>query len=613
LQTSEVIDESKAVVDCLILIGTKDGFQQHLDWAGSQVLFKLLGYSEEEPKAKKPKFSVGFAQDVQLLYSILAGLQPSLDAGISAECYIARSEGSKEPLKVVLGVLPASVSRHNSPGQPHAITSLLKKHMRLKDVTVILPLCTSSDHLLSVACAIARIGGSLMYNRKTGSGIPVDTGAISINEMIDPSVPEVRVLFPHAIDMTMQQRFAQLSTGIQLTRRLVDQPCNELHTKAFTEQALDLIQGIDHVTSRVIKGEELKKQGFGGLYNVGKAAAHPPALVILSYEPPSTKGKKSTVFVGKGIVFDTGGTQIKTKTGMPGMKRDMYVTEWIDWAYSFFLFVLSCLLNANQPLFSYVLFYSPSTTRGGAAAILSAFVSLVRSGTVQKQPLHAVLCLAENSVASNAMRPDDVITLHSGRTVEVNNTDAEGRLVLSDGCSSAITFLNPKVIIDMATLTGAQGVATGKYFGAIYSNDEQLEKIAVEAGKLSGDLCHPLPYAPEFFRPEFASAVAGTLQCAVYFYFGYYYYYFLSLILQCFYYYYYLFFFLDMKNSVADRANAQVSCAGQFIGNHMGSFLDNGGQWMHIDMAYCVSGKDERATGYGVALLYSIVQKLESM
>jgi probable aminopeptidase NPEPL1 len=68
-----------------------------------------------------------------------------------------------------------------------------------------------------------------------------------------------------------------------------------------------------------------------------------------------------------------------------------------------------------------------------------------------------------------------------------------------------------------------------------------------------------------------------------------------------------------MKNSVADRSNAAVSCAGQFIGNHMGSFLDNGGQWLHIDMAYCVSGKDERATGYGVALLHSIVQKLESM
>lgn len=141
--------------------------------------------------------------------------------------------------------------------------------------------------------------------------------------------------------------------------------------------------------------------------------------------------------------------------------------------------------------------------------MLSAFVTLASSGTVSNRPLHAVLCLAENSVASHAMRPDDVITLHSGKTVEVNNTDAEGRLVLSDGVSSAIQYLNPQVIIDMATLTGAQGVATGKYFGAIYTNNEELEKLTVEAGRESGDLCHPMPYAPEFFRPEFTSAVAG--------------------------------------------------------------------------------------------------------
>ena len=161
------------------------------------------------------------------------------------------------------------------------------------------------------------------------------------------------------------------------------------------EQALELIRGMEHVSSKVIVGEELDKQGYGGLYNVGKAGPHPPALVVLSYEPPSAKGNKSTVFVGKGIVFDTGGTQIKTKAGMPGMKRDM----------------------------------------GGAASVLGAFLCLARSGTVHNRPLHAVLCLAENSVTSHAMRPDDVITMHSGKSVEVNNTDAEGRLVLSDGVS----------------------------------------------------------------------------------------------------------------------------------------------------------------------------------
>ena len=185
---------------------------------------------------------------------------------------------------------------------------------------------------------------------------------------------------------------------------------------------------------------------------------------------------------------------------------------------------------------------------GGAAAILSAFFASVRSDAVRNCPLHAVLCLAENAISPAALRPDDVIKLYSGKTVEINNTDAEGRLVLADGVASAAKNMNPKIIIDMATLTGAQGIATGKHFAALYCSHEGLESLAVEAGQESGDLCHPLPYAPEFFYKEFKSSMA------------------------------------DMKNSVADRSNAQTSCAGEFIRSHLGDFLEKGGSWLHIDM-----------------------------
>ncbi|CAJ1947363.1 unnamed protein product [Cylindrotheca closterium] len=528
-------------IDSLILIGTKAGYEKHFDWACNSILEKILSNSKgnSKPKSKKQK-TEGSAAAQELLRTLLSGLNPSPDSGNATECYFPKSDGNGPPLRVVLGVLPSVVSRHNSPGQPYAVTSLLKKTIRFKDVTVVAPLCESKDHWFSVACAIARVGGPFLYNSKTSSSS--SNGAIAKNKIdfqtdLSQSDKAVKVVFTESIDATTQQKFALLALGIQLSRRLVDEPPNELHTTAFMEQALGLIRGMEHVSSKVIQGEELDKQGYGGMYNVGKAGPHPPALVILSYEPPAAKGKKSTVMVGKGVVFDTGGTQIKTKAGMPGMKRDM----------------------------------------GGAASVLASFLSLVMSGAVQNQPLHAILCLAENSVASHAMRPDDVISMHSGKSVEINNTDAEGRLVLSDGVSHAFQYLSPQVIIDMATLTGAQGVATGKYFGALYCNDEELEQIAVKAGKSSGDLCHPMPYAPEFFRPEYSSAVA------------------------------------DMKNSVADRANAQVSCAGQFIANHMGSFLEDGGKWVHIDMAYCVfDKKDERATGYGVGLLYSIVQSIES-
>ncbi|XP_026316541.1 probable aminopeptidase NPEPL1 isoform X2 [Hyposmocoma kahamanoa] len=198
----------------------------------------------------------------------------------------------------------------------------------------------------------------------------------------------------------------------------------------------------------------------------------------------------------------------------------------------------------------------------GAAGVLAAFGVMVRARPTLN--LHAVLCLAENAVGPKATRPDDIHKLYSGRTVEINNTDAEGRLVLSDGVVYAHRDLKADTIVDMATLTGAQAVATGKYHAAIVSNTSRLEALCTVAGLRSGDLVHPLPYTPELHFSEFSSSVA------------------------------------DMTNSVADRNNAQPSCAGLFILAHLG--FDFPGSWLHIDMA-APAGVGDRATGYGVALL----------
>src|SRR5690606_14507924 len=180
-----------------------------------------------------------------------------------------------------------------------------------------------------------------------------------------------------------------------------------------------------------IQGEELERRGFGGLWNVGKTAEEKPALVILRYEP---KGATQHVaWVGKGIVYDTGGLSIKTRGNMAGMKCDM----------------------------------------GGAAAVMGAFVA-----AMEQKPnvaITALLCLAENAVGPSAYRPDDIITLYSGKTVEINNTDAEGRLVLGDGVAYASKHLSPDVIVDLATLTGAQLIATGKRHASIVCNDPELE------------------------------------------------------------------------------------------------------------------------------------------
>ncbi|XP_072948235.1 probable aminopeptidase NPEPL1 isoform X1 [Epargyreus clarus] len=297
-------------------------------------------------------------------------------------------------------------------------------------------------------------------------------------------------------------------------------PANLMDVDAFIEEACKVAKELDIAEPTIIRGEELKERGMGGIYGVGKAAARPPALVALSYSAPGAT--ETVAWVGKGIVYDTGGLSIKARSSMVGMKGDC----------------------------------------GGAAAVLAAFSAIVKAKPTIN--LHAVLCLAENAVGPNSTRPDDIHQLYSGRTVEINNTDAEGRLVLSDGVVYAYRDLKADTIVDMATLTGAQGTATGKYHAAVVSNNERLERRCVAAGRVSGDLAHALPFAPELHFAEFSSVVA------------------------------------DMKNSVADRNNAQPSCAGLFVLAHLG--FDFPGRWLHIDMAspaHC----GERATGYGVALL----------
>ena len=232
--------------------------------------------------------------------------------------------------------------------------------------------------------------------------------------------------------------------------------------------------------------------------------------------------------VGKGVTFDTGGLHLKGRGSMEGMKCDM----------------------------------------GGAAAVFGAFRVLADSGVPMQVSL--LLCLAENAIGPASYKPDDILTLHSGKTVEINNTDAEGRLLLADGLSWAARSLGATVLFNAATLTGAQLVATGANHAAVVSNDADLEELLVEAGRASGDLVHPLPFAPEFYQAEFKSPVA------------------------------------DMRNSVKNRANAQSSCAAQFLWSHID---DTDVRWGHVDLAG-PAWQGDRGTGYGVSLLTEAVRRL---
>lgn len=210
--------------------------------------------------------------------------------------------------------------------------------------------CDKRD-LFASACAVARAFS--LYSRKSGGADDVvwanvefilfENDTISLNALTESDVA--------CLDAT--------ANGIRCAARIVDMPCNEMNVTHFIEEVQKVANDLGKVPT-IIRGEELNERGFGGIYGVGKAAAVPPALVVLAHEPVGAT--ESYAWVGKGIVYDTGGLSIKAKTSMPGMKRDC----------------------------------------GGAAAILGAFHAIVKAGF--NQTLYAVFCLAENAVGPNSTR-----------------------------------------------------------------------------------------------------------------------------------------------------------------------------------------------------------------
>lgn len=481
--------------------------------------------SKTDPQ-QKPVLFIGQVKHLTLLKydDVKCKLEPRVSEEVFTSAVASLHPSPTDTCSLYLNLatvaaLPVKCSRHNTPSRAHAIARLVRTCSVGVDESIVV-VCERSDVYAS-ACAVARAFPT--YNRKTSQSSNTATH-VSVEFIVMPSLNSSNGDDGIHSELTPEElgSLQHAALGIRLAARIVDAPCNEMNVDHFLEEIKSVGASLN-LTPTIIRGEELQEHGMGGIYGVGKAASVPPALAVLSYTP---LGAHATVaWVGKGIVYDTGGLSIKAKTSMPGMKRDC----------------------------------------GGAAGILGAFYAAVKANFTQN--LHAVFCLAENAVGPNATRPDDVHTLYSGCTVEINNTDAEGRLVLSDGVVYAHRDLKANIILDMATLTGAQGVATGKYHAAILTNNGDWEENCVQAGLVSGDLVFPIPYSPELHFSEFASAIA------------------------------------DMKNSVSDRNNAQSSCAGLFIGAHLG--FEFPGAWLHVDMASPVSC-GERATGYGVALLTTL-------
>jgi probable aminopeptidase NPEPL1 len=429
--------------------------------------------------------------------------------------------------KVVIGIVPEKVSRNNHPWSVHAITEMVAAHVPKGQTTRLI--MVGDDALTyqgALTCAVAK--GFPIYSKKTTSASRKGEDESEKNSR------RIHLQFWNSKgkELTCQPDATKAALaaveGIQLAARLADMPPEELTTDAYSAECQKLANQLNAVTFSEIVGEDLNLKGYGGIYGVGKAATCPPRLVIMEYTPSSAAPDSKTIcLVGKAIVYDTGGLSLKPREGMAGMKHDM----------------------------------------GGSAGLLGGFASAVKSGYPHK--LSLLLCIAENAIGSKAFRHDDILTLYSGKTVEINNSDAEGRLVLGDGVAHATKNIpNLELVVDMATLTGAQMVATGQKHAGILANKPELEVEAVAAGLRSGDLTYPLLYAPELLKKEFNSKVA------------------------------------DMKNSVKDRSNAQSSCAGHFIESHLEEDYEGG--WLHVDMAGPATNS-ERATGYGVGFVMSFL------
>ncbi len=221
---------------------------------------------------------------------------------------------------------------------------------------------------------------------------------------------------------------------------------------------------------------DLRRDGFGGLIAVGQGSSRPPALVELSYHPAGVRGRRARdvphiVLVGKGITFDTGGISLKPSAAMVAMKTDM----------------------------------------AGSATVL-AVMSALRALDVEVR-VTGLLALAENMPSGSATRPGDVITQYGGTTVEVLNTDAEGRLVLADALAYAAARLRPDAMVDIATLTGAVGIALGRRDAGLFANDERLAARLRRAADASGERVWRLPLVEEY-RRSLASPVADLANIA---------------------------------------------------------------------------------------------------
>ncbi len=346
-----------------------------------------------------------------------------------------------------------------------------------------------------------------------------------------PPVESVTVVSEHARGQEAKRVAARaeiVAGAVHLARDLVNMPPSDLHPHELAEAAVDAVRDTE-VGVTVLDEKALRKQGYGGTLGVGQGSVNPPRLVKLSYRHP--EATKHLALVGKGITFDSGGLSLKPAQSMEWMKSDM----------------------------------------GGAAAVIATVQAVARLGLAVN--VTGWTPMAENMPSGTAQRPSDVLTIYGGKTVEVLNTDAEGRLILADALVAA-SAESPDLIVDIATLTGAQLVALGSRTSAIMANDEGLRERVFAVSRSAGEAMWPMPLPDELRK--------------------------------------------SLDSEVADLANMGDRYGGMLVaGLFLREFIGEGIPWAHLDIAGPAYNEGEAygytpkgGTGAGVRTLVALAEDL---
>jgi leucyl aminopeptidase len=329
------------------------------------------------------------------------------------------------------------------------------------------------------------------------------------------------------------QRAATIAAWTNRARDLVNSPPNEATPERLAARAAEIASSVPHVESEALGPEEIRGRGMGAFAAVAQGSDNPPRLVVLRYEPPEPANRDFVLgLVGKAITFDTGGISLKPSLHMQDMKGDM----------------------------------------AGGAAVIEATGAIADLGLPVRVLTVAAAC--ENMPSGHAYRPGDIITAMNGKTIEVTNTDAEGRLVLADALSYA-REQGATHLLDLATLTGAMELALGDFYAGVFANDELWRAEVVEAGEASGDHAWPWPMHPRYRRYVDSS-------------------------------------FADLKNS-SDLRQASPVLAAAFLEEFVGE-----GPWAHADIAGPAFFERSRGdyltqrggTGYGVRLIVELASRV---